>query len=377
MTAYNKSIYQHISLTLLLVDVTQWSTFMTTIPFSPCDFVPSAIWVSDRTGDVMWVNQYLQNFTGLTVEKLNNRQWDEIIHPEDREKVVTLWRNIVDNNAKWEGEYRVLDAQGKYRWFRGNVNPVDKQGQRYWVGSLTFIDDLKEALSKSEKAKATRDDFMSIASHELKTPLTALILQVKLLGKLPPEKIVNSNLVSETLKSVSKLDRLIDDLLDVHRIDRNALSLKLGVVNLKEIIFDIIKKTSYPLNFSIAGSEICFGDSLRLTQVFTNILNNAMKFGANKPINIDLRKEGDSMVVEITDGGIGIDPKYLHTIFDKYERGGKTVGYGGLGIGLYVANKFISAHGGTIVAESDKGKGSKFIVTIPTHYADSGGDIKL
>ncbi len=219
-----------------------------------------------------------------------------------------------------------------------------------------------------------RDEFLAIASHELYTPVTSLQLLVQGLrtGTIPasPETLSRTFGVAE--RQTKKLTRLIDELLNVSRIQRSGLALKLATVDLAAVTREVTQRFEDEL--ARAGSALVLHaeapvrglwDRDRLEQVVTNLVSNAAKFGAGKPIEITVEEAGGTARLIVTDHGIGIAPGRLSRIFDRFERAVSPRQYGGLGLGLYIVREIAQALGGSVRVESQVGLGSTFTLELP------------
>lgn len=234
----------------------------------------------------------------------------------------------------------------------------------------------KQEIQKTEllEAVVARDEFFSIASHELKTPLTSLRLNAQLLkkkasvaeGQLDERSI--SLFLDSNDRNVNKLVRLVDDMLDISRIRTGKISVTPEVFDVNELVVEIVERTrgvaSVAINFKDAGKIDLVGDRLRIEQVYSNLISNALRYGERKPIEVKLEKIENEVLFRVKDNGIGI-PKDLHkTIFERYERG-HAKDIQGLGLGLYISSHIVEAHGGKIWVESTPGFGSEFYVSLP------------
>ena len=234
--------------------------------------------------------------------------------------------------------------------------------------------------NQAQKAIRVRDEFLSIASHELKTPITSLKMQLQLALRqtkqnqaLSPEKL--NRMLQSSINQVDRLTSLVEDLLDVSRIEAGKLSLHFTVFDLRDSLKnvlerfeEILKSEGCPATLLQADSAVIEGDTFRIEQVIINLLSNAMKYGSEKPIEISLVKTGSKAVeLSVRDHGIGIPPEKQAIIFERFERASDTDKVGGLGLGLYIAHQIIEAHHGTIRVESATGKGSAFIIELPLH----------
>ena len=234
-----------------------------------------------------------------------------------------------------------------------------------------------------QDAVRVRDEFLSIASHELRTPLTPLKLQIQGLtlaarkGTLTTMSEQRLERVANTCdRALSRLASLIDNLLDVSRINTGKLSLNLERVNLVEMARELIER--FAPEISSSGSTVTLHapekvvgsfDRLRMEQVFLNLLTNSLKYGARRPIEEEVGAEGDTGVLRIRDQGIGIAAKDQEKIFERFERVVTETGASGLGLGLYITRQIVHAHGGLISVESASGNGSVFTVKVPLFNA--------
>jgi signal transduction histidine kinase len=233
-------------------------------------------------------------------------------------------------------------------------------------------------LGELKTAVQARDDFLSIASHELKTPLTGLKLQVQGLVRLctrDPAASVAAAAFEAKVKTMShqldRLTRLIHSLLDVTRITSGDMTLSREPVALHELVADVVEtakesQESSQTHVAIDAEPVVGSwDRLRLETIVTNLVSNAMKFGNGKPVQVSVHRVGDAARLSITDHGIGIAPEVRARIFEKFERAVPRQHYGGFGLGLWIARQLVVAHGGTIEVVSDVGAGSTFTIELP------------
>jgi len=229
-----------------------------------------------------------------------------------------------------------------------------------------------------QKAVRVRDEFLSVASHELKTPLTPLSLKLQMLErelKRHPDSALKQHVASYVdlgHRQIKKLTELIGDLLDVSRIGAGRLRLEKQEVDLAALVREVVSRfeptatqAGTPLELQLDGAPRGQWDPGRLEQVVTNLLDNALKYGPGKPILLQLRAEPGQAVLTVTDHGIGIEPAYLGRIFERFERAVSDRHYGGLGLGLYITRELVHAHGGTIRVQSEPGVRTAFTVELP------------
>lgn len=231
----------------------------------------------------------------------------------------------------------------------------------------------------ARKAVQARDEFLSIASHELKTPLTPLKLQLQGLERkvkrenlqaIPVAQI--SKIIQSSDKQISRLARLIEDLLDVSRIQAGKLNLNKEKFNLGQMIDEVVKHYADQLkdilseiNLKVDPSIEGYLDRVRIEQVLINFLTNAGKYAPGKPVTIHLTRQDGQAKLIVKDQGPGISAHDQARIFDRFERVRAKDNIGGLGLGLYISKQIVDAHGGDISVESEPGHGASFIVTLP------------
>ena len=255
-----------------------------------------------------------------------------------------------------------------YRWhlFRATAIINNAGEVTSWVGTATDIDEQKS----KEQAK---DEFISIASHELKTPITTAKAFVQLLEhSLQKDDHADLIFAEKASTAIDKLNHLVGELLDVSRIQHGKMGYNITTFNFTKMVRDAVESvqvTDATHSIEIKGSirKTVKGDEERLNQVLVNLLTNAIKYspGAAKII-VTLKQEKDMIRISVKDNGNGISKKNLNKIFDRYFReDNKKSTIKGLGIGLSITKEIISRHGGKIWAESEPGKGSTFHFTLP------------
>ena len=246
---------------------------------------------------------------------------------------------------------------------------------------LTEIDGRQK---QAQQAIRVRDDFLSIASHELKTPLTSLKLQAQGLLMMPPASLSPSEAarVKQTLevvdRQVARLDKLIGNLLDVSRIAAGRLVLEPSETDLSALVQEVTRqfepqlvRCKCHLDARIEQSITGVWDASRIDQVVTNLLSNAIKYGGGKPIELRVEGTENAARVMVRDHGIGISAEDQRRIFGRFERAA-ALSYGGLGLGLFISSQIVRAHGGTIRVESTPEVGSIFTVELPRRPPTNG-----
>ncbi|AOZ14690.1 hybrid sensor histidine kinase/response regulator [Pseudomonas lundensis] len=230
-----------------------------------------------------------------------------------------------------------------------------------------------------EHAVRMRDDFMSIVSHEVRTPLNGLILETQ----LRKMHLARDNAAAFTLdkmqamverdeRQIQSLIRLIEDMLDVSRIRTGKLSIRPGQFDLSRLVSTLvdtfapqISAAQSSVNLNAESPVVGLWDEFRIEQVVSNLLTNALRYGAKSPIDVSVYVEGENAIVEVRDQGIGISEENQQRIFQQFERVSAKHAVAGLGLGLFISEQIVAAHGGKITVQSALGEGAVFRVSLP------------
>lgn len=242
------------------------------------------------------------------------------------------------------------------------------------------LERIKETEANLQEALRSRDEFLSIASHELKTPLTSLKMQIQLqehLSQKRGEEFAYSldkikKFIEQADKSVERIIHLVNDMLDISRVTTGRLSLNLEEVELTELAQEVTERLRPLLDMSC--NEVTFDfepgtralvDRFRIEQVLTNLLINAAKYAPNCEVDVKVKKENDKALIIVGDHGQGIPPEDQKRIFQRFERAVSPNKISGLGLGLFISRGIIEMHKGNISVHSDPGKGATFTVSLP------------
>jgi PAS domain S-box-containing protein len=278
------------------------------------------------------------------------------------------------------GSVTLVWAESSRTYSQADVPLMEELGRRAGLA----VDNAR-LYREAQKAVRLRDEFLSIASHELKTPLTTIVLQINAMERnlRVAEKVDIAKLgqrVTTIDRHIHRLASLIEELLDVARATAGRLQLNPQVVDLDEVVREAAERlranatmVGSELHLALRGPRRGFWDRSRLDQVVTNLLTNAIKYGAGKPIHVDTRILGTDAVLTVRDEGIGIAERDQRKIFERFGRAVPAENYGGLGLGLWIAKELVDAMGGSIVVESAVGAGSTFTVVLP--LGDAGSNL--
>jgi len=358
------------------------------------------IFMLDLNGIIQGWNQGAERIKGYKANEVIGKHFSLFYTEEDRA------RNHPQNEleiALKEGRYEEegwrVKKDGSRFWANIVITRLENQGRVIGFGKVTrdlterkkAEDELKQANESLEhriqertlelqQAVRARDEFLSIASHELRTPITPLKLQIQglikhirneSLMKLPPERL--EKMATSIDLSLNRLGKLVDSLLDVARINAGKIELHPENIDLNEVVASVCERIAPEA--VIKGSEIKTDlqtpinglyDRLRLEQVIINLCMNAVKYGKGKPILVSTQIINNEFVLKVKDNGIGISEIDLPKIFNRFERVGKNLtGADGLGLGLYITEQIVSSHHGKIEVQSKYGEGTTFIVKLP------------
>ncbi|HVO18524.1 MAG TPA: PAS domain-containing sensor histidine kinase [Anaeromyxobacter sp.] len=350
--------------------------------------VPDALVIVDGVGAIVYLNSSAEQLFGAPLDELRGAPVESLL-PERLRAMHRVHRAGYQTAPRRRPMGLGLDLAGLRRdgtEFPAEISlaPVELDGQ---PGTIVAVRDVTERRRVEEKARLwkraqeelrERDEFLSIASHELRTPIAALQLQLQLLQRAarravegPPRDLGQKLGLLE--RQTRRLTLLVNDLLDVSRLRLGWLALRREAVDLAEVAREVAVHAEAEL--SRAGSQLILDlaptpaqlDRLRVEQVVANLLANAAKFGRGRPVTLRVRPEGESAVVVVADQGIGIAPEHQERVFERFQRAVSGQNFGGLGLGLYVARQIVEAHGGSIELRSVEGEGSTFTVRLPCH----------
>lgn len=345
-------------------DLQQEKQFMETLAES----LPNMIWTTDSKGKLIYCNKFFLNYVGMSYVDIKKYDVKSFIHEHDWGKFNKLWKKTLQSKEILSAEYRIKNKDGEYRWNLTLISPIkNSKGDVYmWVGTSTDIHEQK-------MLDARKNEFISIASHELKTPVTSLkgygqVLQMLLNGDTRKQDIIK-----KMDNQLNKLTDLINDLLDVSKIESGKLQLSLEKFSFDDLVDEVVEAVQFisPKHkiekHGRADKEI-FADKERVSQVITNLLTNAAKYSPNSNKIIAKTELKDGCIqFSVKDYGLGIPPDKQTKIFKRFYRvnGSDGITYPGLGLGLYISSEIINRLNGKIWFKSREKEGSTFYINLP------------
>ena len=331
------------------------------------DNIPVIVWTTKPDGAANYFNKQWYEYTGLAFEDSIGSGYEQVLHPDDLETTRKAWSEAINNKTVFQFEYRIRrSTDGEYIWHLGRGEPLtDATGDiMAWFGTSTNIEQQKIEMAK-------KDEFIGVASHELKTPLTSLKGYIQLMGQIDlpdPGKLY----MERASSSLNKLQRLINDLLDVTRIQAGKLKFDTLVFELSELVRQCIENARYiypshEIKCEVEKNIMVNGNEQRLEQVLMNLINNAVKYSPGQKEIIVRATAGNNMtIVSVTDFGLGLSVAEQAKVFDRFYRA-ESSGFNisGLGMGLYISSEIIKEHKGIITVQSKLKEGSVFSFSLP------------
>ncbi len=348
--------------------------------------IPEMVWTATPDGQLDYCNRRFREYTGLEFEATRGLGFFKAVHDADATEAHRRWLDSVQHAAPFTAECRLRRADGVYRFHLCRAVPeCDTTGRVLaWLGTCSDFHDLKQAIG-------ARDEFMALASHELRTPLTALKLRLQSMQRSAPPNEALYTKLDGAMRQTNRLERLIDNLLDVSRITTGFLDVHPEQLDLVATIREVTERFAVDAERAGIAIELELPPSLegrwdraRLEQVLTNLLSNALRYRERGPVRVRLATNASSVLLEV-EGGSHIAEANLPRLFERFGRSQSMRSHGGLGVGLFVTRQIVEAHGGSIAVTNSKDTPPVFTVTLPLSGAnpvksaakgeEQGGDV--
>jgi PAS domain S-box-containing protein len=352
------------------------------------------LWYWDHVNERLYSTPKCNEIFELAAyEELNYDKVLAIVHPDDRQFVEEFFDETRRTGSKYEEEFRVIYSDGRIEWVKAEGKSyLDPEGRpERMVGVVRRIteekiaaeelervyDREKKARDEAEIANRAKDFFLAFVSHELRSPLNAILGWARILQTRSVDDATRKKAYETIEKNANVQTKLINDLVDSTRVATGKIKLEYRPLNIVDVVrssFETHKPAAETAGLAYTfGTEkdqiVVFGDHGRMQQVFSNLLSNAIKYTASGgEVKVSIRSDEDTVSVVVEDSGQGIEKKDLPDIFKQYSQGDseRVRRSGGLGLGLSIVNILVTKHGGRVIAESDGlGKGSRFSVILP------------
>lgn len=361
--------------------------------------LPQIAWTADEEGGINYYNKGWFDYTNKEPAEGMGEAWADVIHPDDLNQLTARWTESVKEGKAFQHAFRLKRFDGQYRWHLSKAVPIFSKSRNItmWVGTATDIHDqvkIREELEQKvrdrtkllEETNAELEQFAHISSHDLQEPLR----KIQTFSHIISDELAEGSADNETvkkyidkiIKTSSRMSKLLKDLLNYSKIDQQE---PLTVINLRDVMDEILDDLEVAITRSNATVTInplpvLNARHLQIKQLFYNIINNSLKYkkpGVPPSILIYCQKflqsnnrfkglqGSDYWQITVKDNGIGFDQKYADQIFTVFQRLHTRSGYEGTGIGLAIAKKVVTNHGGEIFAASSVGNGSEFHVILP------------
>jgi PAS domain S-box-containing protein len=354
--------------------------------------VPLLEWIADADGSVTWCNARWYEFTGCSFDELKGWGWLRTHHPDDADRVAGTLRRDFAQGEPWTDHYRLRAHDGAYHWFLARAVPLVHDDGRVtqWFAALTDVTEQREAARERERlleherlahamaieAVRSRDQVLSIVSHDLRNPLGTITMSASLLLDLIPDeeaRRTERRQLEIIRRAAGTMNRMIEDLLDVTRIESVRLAVERAPTDVASVVDEALAQHRPLAEAARVALECHVPDDLprmcadphRLLQILSNLLGNAIKFTPRSgTVTIAVAAEPGGVLWQVSDTGLGIPAEQLPHLFDRFwqaRRGDRR----GLGLGLAIVEGLIKAHRGGIHVASELGRGTTVSFTIP------------
>jgi len=381
------------------------------------EVMPQMVWMTHSNGDHAYYNQRWYEYTGLSQLESQAQGWSNPLHPDDRERTRSHWKQALDTGRPYETEYRLRRADGEYRWFLARAQPQRDERNRVlrWIGTSTDIDASKRAtevleeevrkrtaelvganvalrqeiadraraeefsqvlLTELKRSNESLEQFAYVASHDLQEPLRKIQAFGDLLGRKYGKAFDEQGTayVERMVSSATRMRTLIDDLLTYSRVSTRLRATE--EVNLSQLVDGVLSDLDNQITRTggtvhVASLPTIQGDPVQMRQLFQNLIGNALKFHhPERPPEVYVEAEPQTDGEErcrltVRDNGIGFEEVYADRIFQMFQRLHGRGEYEGTGMGLAICRKIAERHGGSITVRSKVNEGTTFIVEMP------------
>ena len=348
--------------------------------------IPQLVWTCGRDGGMEYLSRQWVEYTGLDEKSQLRFDWlGLVLHPDDRRPTLEHCKGAVRGDHAYDLEYRIRRADGVYRWFRARATAVhdDQGGAVSWVGTSTDVhdqklaaDELTEAKLSADRANSSKTQFLANMSHEIRTPIGAIMGFAELLRNPGHTESDRGEFMQIISRNSHNLLRLIDDILDLSKVESGRITVENSPFSLLELISDLRstcllraaeKNIAFTVRFDGQVPDLIATDSLRLKQILSNVVGNAIKFTDFGEVVMTVKFDAPKLLFEVSDTGPGLSLEAQSRLFRSFSQADPTLTrkYGGTGLGLVLSQRLSQFLGGDLVlTESQENVGSTFTATI-------------
>jgi PAS domain S-box-containing protein len=337
--------------------------------------MPILVWTAAPDGALDYGNQVLADYIGAPSTEVYGTGWHKFIFPDDVERLASAWATSIATGAPLEVEYRLRRHDGVYQWFLIRALPMrDSSGAVVkWFGTCTDVDALKTAQQEATQRATFAQQLIGIVSHDLRNPVTAILLGVQSLLRLDQQDERTTRGLARVHSAAERVSRMIRDLLDFTQARlRGGIPIQRQPIDLLTIVRQSVDevKTASPrrcINVRSSGDTTGSWDPDRIAQVITNLVTNAQQYGPpDGCVDVEVIADESHVRLCVHNEGEPIPPEQLARIFEPLERGTKSdPGIRNIGLGLFIVDHIVKAHGGRVEVRSEAGEGTTFTVTLP------------
>jgi PAS domain S-box-containing protein len=349
--------------------------------------IPQIVFTTDSEGHINYVNGKWFELTGGNPHlPITSEQVRSAIHPNELQMVQAAWQTSCVTSTPFNLECRLKSRDGEYRWFLTRAMPLfDGSGHTIrWFGSCTDIDqqrrladDLRAARERAERASRMKSHFLANMSHEIRTPLGAILGFTELLGDSGLDEEERLEFLGVIARNGRSLSRIVDDVLDLSKVEAGLLSLEKTPFCPRTLVSDIAtlfsekaRRKGIKLESETAENlpESVVSDPSRIRQIVSNLVSNAVKFTQTGSVKLRVTSSDKDVCFIVQDTGIGIGPQHLNNLFQPFVQGDESLSrkHGGTGLGLYLSRKLAEALGGTLeISHTEENSGTTITLTLP------------
>ena len=362
------------------------------------EVMPQIIFTANPQGDIIYFNERWEDYTGASAQEGLGKRWYLFHHPDDIKQIALSWKESITNGTPYQIEFRLRGNEGQYRWFLARALPMrDENGNiKKWIGTNTDIheqkvlsqkleavlDEVKSSKQLAESANHAKSAFLANMSHEIRTPLGSIMGFVNLMRNPDLSQSELNKYISIAEKNSEQLLRIIDDILDLSKVEAGKLVIEKIDMNLPELLADVASLMEFRaqengIRFEIKAMnelpEIIKSDPTRIKQILMNAVGNAIKFTMKGTVELQVGFSNSRLKFSIIDSGVGISEQQATQLFQPFTQAdvSTTRKYGGTGLGLILTKRLCeSMNGEFYLQRSQLGVGSTFVATMKVDVVD-------